>query len=467
MPDWLAAYQALPHPLRVLAANLRGGTLRRWRYGPETESLVQSAWDRECWSPDQWQGWQEEQLARLLDRAARQVPYYRRHWEERRHSGDSTSWANLENWPLLEKQAVRQNPRAFLADDCRVGRLFAEQTSGTTGTPIRLWWSGQAVRHWYALFEARGRRWHNVSRKQRWAMLGGQRIIPVTQRRPPFWIWNGALRQLYLSSYHLAPDLIPFYLKALADYRVSHLLGYTSSLYSLALEINRTGGRDLGLTVVLSNAEPVYPYQREAIERAFQCPLRETYGLAEIVAGASECPQGRMHLWPEAGVLEILDEQQRLSPTGAGELVATGLLNEAMPLIRYRTGDWGRTAPSSDRCACGRTLPLLQELQGREDEVLLTADKRRVGRLDLIFKADLPIREAQIIQEAWDEIRVRVVPDAAFRPQDAARIVQRVQAYLTPAVRVAVETAAALPRTANGKFRGVVCNLPREAGDLW
>jgi phenylacetate-CoA ligase len=466
VPDWVAAYQALPHPLRIMAANVRGGYLRWWRYGPETESLVQRALDREGWNPGQWQGWQEDQLARLLDRAARKVPFYRRHWEERRRSGDRTSWSCLENWPILEKQAVRQTPKAFLADDCRIGRLFPEQTSGTTGTPIRLWWSGPAVRHWYALFEARGRRWHNVSRKQRWAILGGQRIVPVEQRRPPFWIWNEALRQLYLSSYHLAPDLIPFYLKALRDYRVSHLVGYTSSLYSLALEMNRTESRDLGLTVVLSNAEPVYPHQREAIERAFQCPLRETYGLAEIVTGASECPQGRLHLWPEAGVLEILDDQERLNPTGAGELVATGLLNEAMPLIRYRTGDWGRVTPPSEPCNCGRTLPLLQELQGREDDLLLTADKRRVGRLDLIFKTNLPIREAQIIQERWNEIRVRVVPAQAFRPEDAARIVQRVQAYLTPSVRVVVETVTAIPRTAAGKFRAVVCNLPREAGDL-
>ena len=449
-----------------MAANARGGYLRWWRYGPETESLIQRALDREHWGRDRWKARQQEQLARLLDRAARKVPYYRHYWEERRRLGDRASWDYLENWPILEKQAVRQDPKAFLADDCRIGRLFPEQTSGTTGTPIRLWWSGPAVRRWYALFEARGRRWHGVSRKQRWAILGGQRIVPVARRRPPFWIWNGALRQLYLSSYHLAPELIPFYLQSLAHYRVSHLVGYTSSLYSLALEINRSGGPDLGLTVVLTNAEPVYPHQREAIERAFQCPLRETYGLAEIVAGASECPQGRLHLWPEAGVLEILDESAGLSATGAGELVATGLLNEAMPLIRYRTGDWGRLTWPDESCPCGRTLPLLQELHGREDDVLVTAEKRRIGRLDLIFKTDLPIREAQIIQDAWNEVRVRVVPDAAFRPEDSDRIVQRVQDYLTPAVKVAVEAVSAIPRTRSGKFRAVICNLPREAGDL-
>jgi phenylacetate-CoA ligase len=207
----LQLYHRLPVPTRSVAASLRGLYLRSWRYGPESEQLVAEALERERWSPERWKAWQEEQLAAVLHRAATRVPYYRAQWAARRRQGDHASWEDLENWPVLGKEALRQNPTAFVADDCAIRRMFHEHTSGTTGKPLDLWWGRTTVRAWYALFEARCRRWYGISRQDRWAMLGGQLITLRNQRRPPFWVWNAALNQLYMSSYHLAPDLIPYY----------------------------------------------------------------------------------------------------------------------------------------------------------------------------------------------------------------------------------------------------------------
>jgi len=406
----LKLYQYMPAPVQSLAATLRGMYLRSWRYGRETDRLVEEALKRDRWSREQWKAWQEESLARLLHRAATQVPYYREQWNERRRKGDKSSWEYLENWPLLDKEPLRENPEAFLADGCDPRRMFHEHTSGTTGKSLDLWWSRQTVRSWYALFEARCRVWHGLSRKDRWAILGGQVITPVQRRKAPFWVWNAALNQLYMSSYHLAPDLIPYYLNALARYRIKYILGYTSSLYELAQIVIESGRRDLKMEVVLCNAEPVFDYQREAIEAAFQCPVRETYGMAEAVAAASECREGRMHLWPEAGIIEVLEDNEGDAIQASGALVCTGLMNMDMPLVRYRVGDRGRLSPASDQCDCGYKLPMLDSIEGRSDDVIYTTDGRRIGRLDPVFKSGLPIREAQIIQEGFDLIRVRYVP---------------------------------------------------------
>jgi phenylacetate-CoA ligase len=228
-------------------------------------------------------------------------------------------------------------------------------------------------------------------------MVGGQLVVPERQRRPPFWVWNAGLNQLYMSSYHLAPDLTPHYLDAIKRYRLKYLLGYTSSLYELAQAILRSRRTDLSLHVVLTNAEPLYAYQRDAIAAAFQCPVRETYGMAEIVSSGSECLDGRLHLWPCVGTLEVLEDGRGTS--GANELIGTSLLNADMPLIRYRIGDRGRLAPDDSRCTCGRMLPTLLAVEGRSCDVLFTSDGRRIGRLDPVFKHDLPIHEAQIVQE--------------------------------------------------------------------
>ena len=274
--------------------------------------------------------------------------------------------------------------------------MFREHTSGTTGKPLSLWWSMETVRKLYALSEARIRYWNGVSRHNRWAMVGGQLVTPVTQRQPPFWVWNKGLNQLYMSSYHLAPDLIGSYLEAMSRYRITYLYGYTSSLYALAQAVLESGRQDIGMNVAIANAEPVYDYQRASITEAFKCPVRETYGMAEIAAMASECTAGRLHLWPEVGWVEVIQDKQSLPHGASGDLVCTGLLNADMPLIRYRTGDCGALTGGSETCKCGRTLPVIESVDGRVDDLLYTMDGRRIGRLDPIFKGDLPIHEAQI-----------------------------------------------------------------------
>src|SRR6185295_18022612 len=95
----------------------------------------------------------------------------------------------------------------------------------------------------------------------------------------------------------------------------------------------------LTLTVAITNAEPLFDYQRSVIAKAFRCPVRETYGMAEIVATASECGEGALHLWPEVGCVEVFDGDHPAGNGSSGDLICTGLFNADMPLIRYRVGD--------------------------------------------------------------------------------------------------------------------------------
>lgn len=451
-------YHHLPPGLRSAAATLRGWYLRSWRYGPKTEALVAQALEREQWSQARWQAWREDRLARILHRAATQVPYYRQQWSAQRRIGNRASYEQLENWPVLGKAELRANPAAFVADDCDRRALFQEHTSGTTGSPLTLWWSRDTVRAWYALFEARWRRWYGVSRRDRWAICGGQLVTPVQQARPPYWVWNAALRQLYLSTYHLSDATLPSYLAALHRYRVRYIYGYSSALHVLARRAEHAG--QLDLRVAITAAEPLLEHQRSAIAGAFRCPVRETYGMSEIVAAAAECDSGRLHLWPEVGWIEILNDAGELRPDGMGELVCTGLFNPDMPLIRYRVGDRAGIPATSPPCSCGRTLPILRELEGRVDDVLYTRDGRIVGRLDPVFKAELGIREAQVIQESLDVVRVRYVPAATFASHDAQAIIRGLQARLG-SVTVTLEAVDSIARDARGKFHAVVSKVHR------
>lgn len=463
----LQLYHRLPGPARSTLASARGLYLRAWRYGPETDELVAEALEREAWPPARWQAWQQERLAEQLHHAATSVPYYRALWRSRRLAGDRRPWDVLAHWPVLGKDAVRQTPRAFVADGCDVRRMFHEHTSGTTGTPVSVWFSRSTVRRWYALFEARWRRWNGVSRHDPWAIVGGQLVAPAAATRPPFWVWNAPLHQLYLSSYHLAPGHVGAYADVLRRSGVRYVLGYASSLASLAALAEEQGVALPPLRVALSNAEPFYAHQRETVSRAFHAPVRDTYGMTEIACAASECSQGTLHLWPEVGVLEVLDDGTgEAAPAGsAGRFVCTSLLNPDMPLVRYEVGDRGAPGDPSRPCGCGRGLPAVTNIEGRCDDVLLARDGRLVGRLDPVFKLDMPIREAQIVQEAIDRIRVAVVPAAGYRKADGQSISARLRQRLGD-VDVTIDLVDDIPRSANGKFRAVVRAMPlaRAAG---
>ena len=95
---------------------------------------------------------------------------------------------------------------------------------------------------------------------------------------------------------------------------------------------------------------------------------------------AMECSRGRMHLVPFVGVMEIVrPDGSPCVPGESGEIVATGLLNDAMPLIRYRLGDCAAW-DENQICECGNGHPILKYIDGRTDDYLLTIDGRKIGR---------------------------------------------------------------------------------------
>jgi phenylacetate-CoA ligase len=454
-------YDLLPYPARSLAASLRGQELQRWRYGPETDDQVAEAVERESWDCERWKGFQGERLGALLAHAAANVPFYRRQWSERRQRGDRSPVECLENWPILTKDQLRERPEAFLADGTDVRRLYEDHTSGTSGKPLRLWQSRETSRSWYALFEARVRRWNGVTRSDRWAMLGGQLVVPIRQRRPPFWVWNAGMQQLYMSSYHLSPATIPAYLDAMRRHQVKYVLGYASSMATIAQLSLELGVPAPTLHVAISNAEPLLDSQRARISRAFGCTVRDTYGMAEIVAAGSECAEGRLHIWPEVGVTEILRDDANAGSAVAdpGRLVSTGLLNFDMPLVRYEIGDRGKLVSSQVTCDCRRLLPCIEAIEGRSDDLIITPEGRRIGRLDPVFKGDLPIREAQIVQEALDQVRVRVIPGPGFGGSHVRLLRRLLHERLGESIQVTIESVGEIARGPGGKFKAVISRI--------
>jgi phenylacetate-CoA ligase len=340
--------------------------------------------------------------------------------------------------------------------------LSEGHTSGTTGSPLAVFYSPNVVAMNYAAMD-RQYRWAGARLARggdRTAVVRGNVIVPLSQKRPPFWRYNRSLNQMLLSSFHLTPANLVSYFDALRDFNPTVVDGYPSSLYVLAKVLLNRGQR-LPMKAAITSSETLYDFQREAIEKAFECRVFDYYAAAERVVFAVECDRhSGHHLCEEYGVTEIVDDDGNAVDRGQeGLMVGTSLHNFGMSLIRYRTTD--RTALKTFECGCNRPLPLMEDVTTKAEDLLRLRDGRLIPPSVLThpFKPLDSIEGSQIVQTDLDRLLIRLVPRPEYTDQDANHLVRELKARLGSDMRVDIELVDTLPRTARGKFKWVVSQI--------
>lgn len=450
-------YAGLPVWAQHLAVTAYGIGWHRKRFGPVFRAAVAELKDQETWATERRREWIQDRLTHQLTRAAEHVPFYAKTWSVEQKKAARAG--ELEALPRLEKHQLRGHEEEFLRQDLKPKRPLVFHTSGSSGTPIATHWTVDEHRYAIALREARSAAWAGVSFANPRATFSGRIVVPDPHSRGPFHRFNRMERQVYFSAFHLSPQNAPIYVEALHRHRTVWLTGYAVSFYLLAehmLEQNLEPPPSL--RALITTSEKVTAEMRRVMESAYGCPVFEEYSTVENISFASACEHGRLHVSPEAGLVEILrPDGSPCDPGEPGEIVATGLFRSYQPLIRFRLGD--EAAWATEPCPCGRDLPVLQEVLGRIEDVVVGPDGRRLVRFHGIFVDQPAVREGQIIQEARDHVYVKVVPSRHWTDEAAQDIEQRIQQRLGGAVRVTVETVDQIPRTKAGKFQAVVSKI--------
>ncbi len=441
-------YARLPVPLQHAAVTAFGAVWHRKRFGGSYGRELAGFLERERFSREEWRDWQTRALREILSLAVTRVPYYRRAWaglglDEGRIARFTLD--DLPHLPILEKEAVRADPGAFLVDGKDDG-LTVCPTSGSSGTPVQTYWSPDDFRRSLALREARACRPAGVSYSQPRATVSGRMVVPDPDSPGPFHRFNLAERQVYLSAFHLKPANAAAYVAPLVRHRVAWATGYTHVFEQLAVLMMEQGiAPPPGLRAVITTSEALTEEGRERIEMAFGCRAYQEYGQVEDAIFACEGPDRRMRVSPDSGVLELVDSQG-----GPGDVVATSFIRRSQLLIRYRLGDVAVLDEDAG------PMPVLREVVGRVEDLVVGPDGRRMLRFHGVFTALPGVREAQIVQEAAARIRVRVVPAPGYGEETAREIAARVRQRLGTGVEVEVERVESIPRTKAGKFQAVV-----------
>jgi phenylacetate-CoA ligase len=427
-----------------LTYNARMAVRYAFKRGPLFHRAMKQIAEFRGLTPEAQQSAQLDLLEDTLANAQR-APYYAAHLE---HAGGfNNPIEKLKTLPYVAKETVRRHPRYFTA--FRMGTVRAA-TSGTTGTPLRLRRDLACVAReeagFFTWYQSAGWRPDDGM-----VVLRGDMVCPATRSSPPYGVRDSVGGRLVLSSYHMADHSLQWYCDAIRDSGYAFLSAYPSSAYVLADFIRRRSIAPLQLQAVFLASETVHDYQRQVIEECLGSTW-EHYGNAERTTWMTTCSAGVYHEDPHYGFTEYVP-----CGDGAYEIVATGFVNHAMPLLRYRTGDialepfgWGR------RCECGSTHPGCHAIVGRLDDMLVTPGGRRIGRLDHVFKEVPNVIAAQIVQYRPDAVTIRVVPAARFGAVDETAIRQNFAERAGRAIALDIEFVDTIPRTAHGKFRAVV-----------
>lgn len=454
----LAVYERLPQGLKRVI----GGTYRqlpiRWRQGARFPEFQQLAAEVERWSVDQIREYQLKELRRVLIRAGNFSPGYQQRFAEAGFRPEMVrELEDLQACPFLEKRDLLEAREEWVCQDIPTKERLYITTGGSTGVPVGFYLQrGVSRPKEQAFLEAQ------------WARGGyfpGARLVVIRghvtsdESRGRISSYDATRDWLMLSSYHLTEARLPEYLEEVKRFKPDLLHAYPSAALQLAEFLEKAGLRwEVPLKGLLAGSERLNLPQKRLLERVFQCRVFRWYGHSERAVLAAEGRRSDLfYFWPTYGFVEFGPPDSE----GFCEVIGTSFHNLAMPLIRYRTGDFVRLADPRRDGELEFPWPAVAEIAGREQEFLVSGSGRRISLTafnmhDAIFD---DLYAVQFVQDVPGAAEFRYVPGPGFRPERLGPIEAGVRRKLGEDFQLTLREVRETEKTARGKHRWLISRI--------
>jgi phenylacetate-CoA ligase len=415
------------------------------RYNPFYYGPARSAIARFAESDFEGRAALADRLFRAVARQARQTGYGRGRRED--PSG----------WPVLQKAEIRDRPEKFFR---RTLIRVPAATGGTTGTPLRLARSLRGVAAEQAFIDSLIQNDGLSFRTAKVAVMRAFTIKDRADEEPPFGFRTQGGRCLMLSSYHLSGRTAPWYAAELERFAPDVLFVYPSMLARLLNSLADASSAPR-VPISLCSSEMMPDGLRADAARILSTRIVDYYGLAERVCFAWSKDGEHFYFSPAYGRTELLPSSvdPKVPGVAAARIVATGFWNDAMPLVRYETGDLAIVpADASQRDIREIELGLRPFLGilGRQDDAIRLPDSTVVYGLNQIAKVAENASQVQFVQLEPLKVALFVVPKPGYGAADSEALLRGARARFPANVEVSLLLVDKLRQTASGKTPFVI-----------
>jgi phenylacetate-CoA ligase len=354
--------------------------------------------------------------------------------------------------PVLTKADIRTHGDELRSLLYPGAALHRKETSGSTGVPLVVYVDERSHQHKRAC-TLLADEWSGWRFGERVAKLWGDR--GNLRRGCRGWLRNALLERItYLNTLQVTGSALGEFAAKLRRAPPSLIFGHAHSLYLFA-EYVRSEAITLRPRGIISTAMVLHSWQRHTIEEVFGCAVTNRYGCEEVSLIACECEHhDGLHVNADGVYVELLRDGRPVGPGEPGSIVVTDLTNRAMPLLRYQVGD---VAAWSERaCPCGRGLPLLARVEGREADYVVTPAGELISGISLTdhFAVHIPgVAQVQIVQEELCRFVFRIVRGPDFGPASLGRLRELVAQRFGPGVAFTCEFPERILQEPSGKYR--------------
>lgn len=333
-------------------------------------------------------------------------------------------------------------------------------TGGTTGASMKVVYTKADIQERYAILDHfRSQHGYDLGKKTAW--FSGKNLISEADINKGICSHYDFINKIrFYSTFHINTSNFDVYWKSLNQFSPEFIVGFPSSVYEICQIADSRGLRlQKKVKVFFPTAETVLPKHREVISRVLGCKLVDQYASSEGAPFILECSSGNLHIHPLTGVFEVVNEN--MQPSQEGEILVTSFTTHGTPLIRYRIGDSIKLAPEKLECSCGSLFPLVEKIEGRSTDYLLspTNGKVNLGNISNSTKGIKGIIKFQLIQNTLNNIELLVVNNSYFTATEQSKLLSALKERLGSEVSINLSLVNNIPNEKSGKFRIVKNNL--------
>ncbi len=396
---------------------------------------------------------QQRRLTEFMNYVATHSEFYSRYVEFK------TNWdvASLRALPIVTK-----NDLVTSADQIATvppEEAIASYTGGTTGASLKVLYTVADSQERFAVLD-NFRSQYGYCLGKRTAWFSGKELLSRRDvRRKKFYKDDRANGIRFFSTFHFNQETAAAYWEALTRFKPEFFVGFPFSVYEICRFAESKGwSENLADTVFFPTAETVTQEHRRCIGKVLGCRIVDQYASSEGAPFILQCESGRLHIHPLTGIFEVVDAD--LNPVQSGQILVTAFATKGTPLVRYKIGD--AIALSQDgQCECGSVFPLVDHIEGRVGDYLLSKENGRISGANLgnSTKSVNGILCFQGVQETADRVKINVVADHSFTEPHKQRFEAALRERLGKSMEIEIRVVDQIAKGKSGKFKFIINHL--------